>query len=78
MIKKILLDIHTSQNDYMDFINRPEIKNQLNKLHDRDEEYVVGLDVADKNSKDYSCMVYYKIDIDGKITFGRVIPIKNK
>lgn len=77
MIKKILLDVSTSQNDYMDFINRPEIENQLNKLHDRDEEYVVGLDVADKNSKDCSCMVYYKIDKDGRIIF-EVIPIKNK
>lgn len=78
MIKKILLDVSASQNDYVDFINRPEIKNQLNKLHDRDEEYVVGLDIADKNSKDYSCMAYYKIDRGGKITFDRVMPIKNK
>lgn len=78
MIKRILLDIDTHQNDYIDFINQPEIENKLNELHEKDEEYVIGLDIAAKNAKDYSCMVYYKIGKDGMLVFDRVIPIENK
>ena len=68
MIKNILVDGSVSQDNYLEFMNHPKINAKLGELYNQvDCNYIIGIDVADKDSKDCSCMAYYKEDKNGDL-----------
>lgn len=68
MIKNIIIDDSVSQEDCIKFVNHPKINSKLTELYNQEDyTYIIGLDIADKNSKDYSCMAYYKEDENGDL-----------
>ncbi len=77
MIKNILVDESVSQDNYLEFMNHPKINAKLGDLHNQvDCNYIIGIDVADKDSKDCSCMAYCKEDKNGNLVLVGIELIK--
>lgn len=77
LIKNILVDGSVSQDNYLEFMNHPKINAKLSELYNQvDCNYIIGIDVADKDSKDYSCMAYYKEDKNGDLVLVGIELIK--
>lgn len=68
MIKNLYIDTMDKE-DLNEFIKTGKTQNILAKLEQDSECHIVGVDIASKKSKDYSCMTYYKKDEKGNILF---------
>ena len=73
MIKKIYLESQTSEEDKNKFISTEIIQDTINELCLAEDKYVIAVDIASSNSKDSSCMLYYKKDENGNLIFQNTI-----
>lgn len=57
--------------------NIPKINAKLGELYnEKDCTYIIGIDIADENSKDCSCMIYYKENENGDLVIAGTELIK--
>lgn len=71
MIEKICIDVMREEdlNEFIRTGKSQKAQSILEKLEQDRECYIVGIDIASRKSKDYSCMTYYKKNEEGNILF---------
>ena len=71
MLKKLLVDasdLKTIINDWTDE-RANNLENKIKELeNDKEQTYLVGLDLASESSKDYSVMIKFRI-VDGRYIY---------
>lgn len=69
LINKIYYDETTKEEDLKKFIEKPKVKEVLNKLEQSDAVYIIAVDVASNKTKDFSCISYFRKNSDGNLIF---------
>jgi len=74
MIKKLCIeDDHNKIYNNLSYDKQEKYKELLNQIYLENEEYIIGIDLAKEDSKDFSVLCKFKEDKNGKFILDKII-----